>query len=157
MANDTISLLELLRKVGMDKDTDFLREGVKTLSQAIIELEAAEKIGAGYYERSASRLTHRNGYREREWDTRVGAIPLRIPKIRQGSFFPSLLEPRRRAERALVAVIQEAYVHGVSTRKVGSRPGPGPERGVEKRSLAARSTSRKRFLANKGQPWSLPT
>lgn len=118
MANDSISLLELLRKVGMDKDTDFLREGVRTLSQAIIELEAAEKIGAGAYERSAGRLTHRNGYREREWDTRVGTIPLRIPKVRQGSFFPSLLEPRRRAERALVAVIQEAYVHGVSTRKV---------------------------------------
>ncbi len=118
MANDSFSLLDALRKSGMDKDADFLRQSVQALSQAIIEIEASEKIGAGSYERSADRLTYRNGYRQRDWDTRVGTLSLSIPKLRQGSFFPSLLEPRRRAEKALVSVVQEAYVHGVSTRKV---------------------------------------
>lgn len=118
MAKDRFSLLDVLRKSGMDKDADFLRESVRMLSQAPIELEASEKIGAGTYERSADRLTYSNGYRQHEWDTRVGTINLSIPKLRQGSFFPSLLEPRRRTERALVSLVQEAYVHGVSTRKV---------------------------------------
>lgn len=118
MANESVSLLDLLRKNGMDRDSDFLRDSVQALTQALIEIEAGEKIGAGSYERSADRLTYRNGYRQRDWDTRVGTINLSIPKLRQGSFFPSLLEPRRRTERALVSVVQEAYVHGVSTRKV---------------------------------------
>jgi putative transposase len=83
-----------------------------------MEAEVAAKIGAGLGERSPERTTHRNGYRPREWDTRVGSIELAIPKLRQGSYFPSFLEPRRRAEQALVAVVQEAYVNGVSTRKV---------------------------------------
>src|SRR5690606_3985623 len=83
-----------------------------------MELEVSEQIGAQRHERTPDRVTYRNGYRTREWDTRVGTIELRIPKLRQGSYFPSLLEPRRRAEKALVAVIQEAYIHGVSTRKV---------------------------------------
>lgn len=118
MANDSFSLLDALRKSGMDKDADFLRQSVQALSQALIEAEATERIGAAAYERSADRLTYRNGYRQREWDTRVGTLTLSIPKLRQGSFFPSLLEPRRRVEKALVSVVQEAYVHGVSTRKV---------------------------------------
>lgn len=118
MAKGRMTLLELLRKAGVDKDIDFLREGVKTLAESIMELEVREKIGAGLYERNGERTTYRNGYRERQWDTRVGTIPLEIPRIREGSYFPSLLEPRRRVEQALLAVIQEAYVLGVSTRKV---------------------------------------
>lgn len=118
MAKDSFSLLDWLRKMGMDKDADFLRESVQMLAQMLIEAEATEKIGAGAYERTPARVTYRNGAREREWDTRVGTVNLSIPKLRQGSFFPSLLEPRRRTEKALVAVVQEAYVHGVSTRKV---------------------------------------
>ena len=118
VAIDRVSLLELLRKAGVDGDVDFLRESVEVLAQAVVELEATQKIGAEKYERTPERTTYRNGYRERPWDTRVGRINLRIPKLRQGSFFPQLLEPRRRAERALLSVVQEAYVHGVSTRKV---------------------------------------
>jgi transposase-like protein len=110
--------LELLHKAGAKKDLDFLCEAVQALSQAVIELEAAEKIGAAPYERSEGRITQRNGYRDRVWNTRVGTVALKIPKLREGSFFPSLLEPRRRTERALLSVVQEAYVHGVSTRKV---------------------------------------
>ncbi len=94
---------------------DVLREGVRLLAEALMELEVSEQVGAGRYERTPERKTYRNGYREWVWETRVGQIPLRIPKLRQGSYFPSLLEPRRRAERALLSV---AYVVGVSTRKV---------------------------------------
>jgi transposase-like protein len=81
-------------------------------------LEVSQHLGAERHERTPERTGQRNGYRERPWDTRVGTIPLRVPRVRDGSYFPALLEPRRRAERALVAVIQEAYVHGVSTRRV---------------------------------------
>src|SRR6202171_4799543 len=91
---------------------------VQSFTQAVIELEAEQKIGAAPHERSPNRLAQRNGYRERGLATRVGELELRIPKLRTGSFFPSLLEPRRRAEKALVAVVEEAYVDGVSTRKV---------------------------------------
>ena len=80
--------------------------------------EVTAQVGAGYGERSETRLTRRNGYRPRRWDTRAGSIELQIPKLRQGSYFPALLEPRRRAERALLAVVQQAYVEGVSTRRV---------------------------------------
>ena len=111
-----IALEELLGKTGAN--VDFLREAVRVLAEALMELEVSEQIGAQRHERTPDRVTYRNGYRTREWDTRVGTIELRIPKLRQGSYFPSLLEPRRRAEKALVAVIQEAYIHGVSTRKV---------------------------------------
>ncbi|HET8645781.1 MAG TPA: IS256 family transposase, partial [Vicinamibacteria bacterium] len=99
-------------------DADFLREGVRMLAQAVMELEVAQHLGAERYERTATRSGQRNGYRERAWDTRVGSIELRVPRVRDGGFFPSLLEPRKRAERALVAVVQEAYVQGVSTRRV---------------------------------------
>jgi len=113
-----IGLVELLRKAQMEQDTDFLREGVRVLSQALMELEVSEQLGAGKHERTDGRKGYRNGYREREWDTRVGTVELAVPKVRDGSYFPSLLEPRKRAERALVAVVQEAYVQGVSTRRV---------------------------------------
>lgn len=83
-----------------------------------METEVAGLIGADRHERTPGRTGHRNGHRMRTWDTRVGTIELAIPKVRPGTYFPSLLQPRRRAERALLAVVQEAYVHGVSTRKV---------------------------------------
>jgi putative transposase len=118
MTDPTIALLDYLRKIGADLDGNFLREGVQLLTQMLIELEAEDQIGAAKYERSANRKAHRNGYRERMWETRVGEIPLSIPKLREGTFFPSLLEPRKRSEKALLAVVQTAYVKGVSTRKV---------------------------------------
>ncbi len=117
---DTVSmaLSALLRKAQLDKDTDVLRDGMKVLAEALMELELTQHLGAERYERTAERTGQRNGHREREWDTRVGTIDLSVPRVRDGSFFPSLLEPRKRAERALTAVIQQAYVEGVSTRRV---------------------------------------
>jgi len=115
---DKFTLLDLIRKVGMEGDVDFLREGLKVLAEALMDAEVSQHIGAERFERSENRKNYRNGYRNREWDTRVGTIDLKIPKLRKGSYFPSLLEPRRRAEKALLSVVQEAYVHGVSTRKV---------------------------------------
>lgn len=113
-----MALLELLRKYQDDPGFDALREGLRWLAQQLIELEVSEVVGAQRYERTETRRTYRNGYRSRRWDTRVGTLELAIPKLRQGSYFPSFLEPRRRLERALLAVVQEAYVLGVSTRKV---------------------------------------
>jgi transposase-like protein len=104
--------------MGFEFNSDFLREGITVLTQLLMELEVTEKIGAERYQHSPERVTQRNGYRERTWETRVGEIPLRIPKLRQGVYYPDFLEPRRRTEQALVAVIQEAYIAGVSTRKV---------------------------------------
>ena len=98
---------------------DFLRESLLWVVQQLMEAEVSELVGAGHGERAPEeRLTHRNGYRARTWATRAGEIELAIPKIRRGSYFPSFLEPRRRSEQALVSVVQEAYVAGVSTRKV---------------------------------------
>jgi transposase-like protein len=113
-----IGLQELLRKAQIEHDADFLRESVRNLSQALMELEVEEHVGASRHERSPERTGQRNGYRNRSWDTRVGSVELEVPRVRDGSYFPSLLEPRRKAERALSAVVQEAYVQGVSTRKV---------------------------------------
>ena len=118
MVRESVNLLELLRKQAAGGDIDFLREAVAVLAEAVMEAEVAGQVGAGYGERSETRLTRRNGYRPRRWDTRAGSIELQIPKLRQGSYFPALLEPRRRAERALLAVVQQAYVEGVSTRRV---------------------------------------
>jgi transposase-like protein len=91
---------------------------VRVLSQALMELEVSQHVGAERHERTQTRTGQRTGYRERQWDTRVGSIALQVPRVRDGGFLPSLLEPRKRAEQALVAVVQEAYVHGVSTRRV---------------------------------------
>jgi putative transposase len=113
-----IGLSELLRKAMIEQDVGFLKEGVRVLSQALMELEVEEHVGARRHERSPGRTGRRNGYRQREWDTRVGTVELKVPRVRDSSYFPSLLEPRRRAERALSAVVQEAYVRGISTRKV---------------------------------------
>ena len=118
MVRESVDLLELLRKQAAGGDLDFLREAVAVLAEAVMEAEVAAQIGAGHGERSPDRTTWRNGYRPRRWDTRAGSIELQIPKLRQGSYFPALLEPRRRAERALLAVVQQAYVEGVSTRRV---------------------------------------
>ena len=118
MTKPTVAVLEYLRKLNLDLDEDVLREMIRVLTQMVMELEVEEQIGAGRYERTPERKSQRNGYREREWRTRVGEIPLRIPKVREGTYFPSLLEPRRMEERALLAVVQSAYVEGVSTRKV---------------------------------------
>jgi putative transposase len=101
-----------------DEGADFLRESLKWVVQRLMEAEVSDLIGAEHGERSEHRLTHRNGYRGRRWDTRAGEIELAIPKLRRGSYFPTFLEPRKRSEQALVAVVQEAYVAGVSTRKV---------------------------------------
>ena len=118
MAKDSMDLLGLLRKGVEEADVDFLREALRVMVEAIMDADVSSQIGAQYAERSSSLLTHRNGYRPRPWDTRVGSMELRIPKLREGSYFPSLLEPRRRSERALLAVVQQAYVEGVSTRRV---------------------------------------
>jgi putative transposase len=117
MAEETMPLLDTLRK-GEEPAEDPLRQIVRWAVQELMELEAAVQIGAGRYERSDERSAQRNGHRPRTWDTRVGSLELQIPKRRTGSYFPSWLEPRRRAEQALVAVIAEAYLQGVSTRKV---------------------------------------
>jgi len=108
-------LLDALRAGG---DLDVVREALTLVLQSLIEAEATQVIGAGRYERSAARTTHRNGARSRLLSTKAGDVELRIPKLREGSFFPALLEPRRRIDRALLAVVMEAYVHGTSTRKV---------------------------------------
>jgi putative transposase len=112
-----MELYELLRKAE-GADVDFLREGVQTLAQALMEVEVSARIGAERGQRTPERVTQRNGYRPRDWDTRVGTVELQVPKLRAGSYFPSLLEPRRRAERALAAVVMQCYVEGVSTRRV---------------------------------------
>ena len=116
---DRMTVEEVVRKVLLDEHADVIREAVKAVAAEMMELEVSELIGAERGERRPQdRATHRNGYRPRRWDTRAGEIELQIPKIRQGSYFPSFLEPRRRSEQALLAVVQQAYVCGVSTRRV---------------------------------------
>ena len=119
MTEPSINLLEYLHKLALEEDADFLRESLKVVTQLLMEAEVAQAIGAQKYERSDERNNQRNGYRERSWQTRVGDILLEIPRLRRGSYFPDwLLEPRRLSEQALMNVIQEAYIKGVSTRKV---------------------------------------
>jgi transposase-like protein len=115
MTEDRLPLAELLAKAG---DGDFLRSVAEAVMQLLMETDVDGMIGAGRHERSSDRVTYRNGYRDRTLDTRLGSQQLRIPKLRQGSYFPPFLEPRKTSEKALVAVIQEAWVSGVSTRRV---------------------------------------
>jgi putative transposase len=115
MTDDRIALCQLVEKSG---DADLLREMIAFAAERLMELEVQALTGAGYGERAVERLAQRNGYRERDWATRAGTVELRIPKLRKGSYFPGFLEPRRVAEKALTAVIQEAYVQGISTRSV---------------------------------------
>jgi len=115
MTNATMALAELAEK---GADIDVLRQMVQFAAQRQMELETETLCGAGYDEKNAERLNSRNGLRDRPWETRAGTVALKVPKLRQGSYYPAFLEPRRMAEKALAAVIQEAYVHGVSTRSV---------------------------------------
>ena len=115
MTDDKIALRELLEK---GSDASFLREMIGFAAERLMALKTDDLCGAASGERSSERRNHRNGYRDRDWQTRAGTVELRIPKLRQGSYFPAFLEPRRMAEKALTAVIQEAYIQGVSTRSV---------------------------------------
>jgi transposase-like protein len=115
MTDDKIALRTLLEK---GSDTTFLREMIGFAAQRLMELETEGLCGAEHGERSPERRNQRNGYRDRDWETRAGSVELRIPKLRKGSYFPAFLEPRRLAEKALTAVIQEAYIQGISTRSV---------------------------------------
>jgi putative transposase len=136
MTEPTIALREYLRKMGMDWDSDLLREGIRVLMRLLMEAEVSEQIGAERYQRSDERQNYRNGYREREWETRVGDVTLEVPKLRQGTYYPSFLEPRRRAERALVAVVQSAYIEGVSTRKEDELVQAMGLRGIDKSKVS---------------------
>ena len=115
MTDQETALRELLAK---GTDASLLREMIGFAAERLMGLEVGGLAGAAHGERSPDRLAQRNGYRDRDWETRAGTVELRIPRLRRGSYFPSFLEPRRTTERALTAVIQEAYIHGVSTRAV---------------------------------------
>lgn len=115
MTAEKIALRELLEK---GSDATFLREMIGFAAERLMALETEGLCGAAPGERVASRMNQRNGYRDRDWQTRAGTVELRIPKLRHGSYFPGFLEPRRMAEKAITAVIQEAYIQGVSTRSV---------------------------------------
>jgi putative transposase len=147
MTDDKIALRQMLEK---GSDVTFLREMIGFAAQRLMELEVGEVTGAAHGERSPDRLVQRNGYRDRDWQTRAGTVELRIPKLRRGSYFPAFLESRRTAEKALTAVIQEAYVQGISTRSVddlvramgmdGLR-GTAPQAAATSRASAPRSTT----------------
>ena len=137
--NRRMTAAELADKLMSSEHADVVRESVAFVVAALMEAEVSAQIGAGLGEVAPERTTHRNGYRPRTWDTRAGQVELAIPRLRSGSYFPSFLEPRKRSERALVAVVQEAYVNGVSTRKV--------DRLVEQLGISGLSRTRSRACA----------
>ena len=118
MTTPTMDVLDVIRKHAADSDTDFLRETLQVVLRAVMDADVSQQIGADLHEHTPDRTAYRNGYRPRRWDTRAGTIDLRIPKLREGAYLPAFLEPRRRSEQALLAVVQQAYVEGVSTRRV---------------------------------------
>src|ERR1043166_6602570 len=115
MTDDMMNFRTLVEK---SSDVDLLREMIGFAAERLMEMEVGAATGAGFGEKNPLRLVQRNGYRDRDWETRAGTVELRIPRLRKGSYFPSFLEPRRMAEKAQTAVIQEAYVQGISTRSV---------------------------------------
>jgi putative transposase len=162
MALDESAMTDLLAALRAGGGLDVVREALGLVLQALIDAEATQRIGADRYQRSASRTTHRNGSRARLLSTKAGDVELHIPKLREGSFFPVLLEPRRRIDRALLAVVMEAYVHGTSTRKVDDLvKALGVDAGISKSEVsricaeldADVTVFRSRSLAHTGFPY----
>ena len=137
MALDQSVLSELLEAFKSGEGLDLIQEAVRLVAQDLIEAELAATIGAGYYERTETRTNERNGHRPRLLTTKAGDVELAIPKLRRGSFLPSILEPRRRIDQALYAVVMEAYVHGVSTRAVDELVGAlGAKAGISRSEVS---------------------
>ena len=143
MAIPRMDLSAFVGKLLEEQKGDVLREGVRVLARALMEAEVTDLVGADRYERTEARRAYRNGSRTRAWDTRVGTLELAVPKVRPGSYYPSLLQPWRRAEQALRAVVQEAYVHGRVDAE-GRRAGEslGPRRDLEVAGVADVSGTR---------------